>query len=50
VASGGSLGGFGGERMGPKLKKKKRLLEQEGVVFLPDGRVAPESIVDSVLR
>jgi len=35
--------------MGPKLVKKKRLLEKEGVIFLPDGRVAAESIVDSVL-
>jgi methylated-DNA-[protein]-cysteine S-methyltransferase len=41
IRSGGGLGGFGGG--GPAMKR--RLLEQEGVVFDPQGRVLPEHLV-----
>ena len=47
IASDGTLGGFMGETgtgsSGPALKKK--LLLNEGVVFLPSGKVAAESII-----
>lgn len=35
----GSLGGFDGHTSGPRLDDKRRMLEQEGVVFRQDGRV-----------
>jgi methylated-DNA-[protein]-cysteine S-methyltransferase len=40
IRSGGGLGGFGGG--GPAMKR--RLLEQEGVVFDAQGRVLPEHL------
>ena len=40
VRADGSLGGFDGHTSGPRLQDKRRMLEEEGVVFLPDGRVA----------
>lgn len=47
IASDGTLGGFMGEKdagcSGPALKKQ--LLLNEGVVFLPSGKVAEESII-----
>lgn len=41
IRNGGGLGGFGGG--GPAMKR--RLLEQEGVVFDPQGRVLPEHLI-----
>ena len=47
IRSDGALGGFMGEKdtacFGPALKKQ--LLLNEGVVFLPSGKVAEESII-----
>jgi len=43
VASNAKLGGFEGATDGRPLAKKQRLLESEGVVFLSNGRVDPES-------
>jgi methylated-DNA-[protein]-cysteine S-methyltransferase len=40
IRSGGGLGGFGGG--GPAMKR--RLLEQEGVVFDAQGRILPEHL------
>lgn len=42
VASDATLGGFEGRRLGAFLKKKRGLLEGEGVVFDRSGRVLPE--------
>jgi methylated-DNA-[protein]-cysteine S-methyltransferase len=36
------IGGFSGQTAGPKMAKKRRLLESEGVAFGPDGRLADE--------
>lgn len=44
VRADGSLGGFDGHTSGPRLQDKRRMLEEEGVSFLPDGRVAPGCI------
>ncbi|MCX5818586.1 MAG: methylated-DNA--[protein]-cysteine S-methyltransferase [Deltaproteobacteria bacterium] len=41
IRSGGGLGGFGGG--GPAMKR--RLLEQEGVVFDAQGRIRPEHLI-----
>ncbi len=47
VASNATLGGFmGANTVGCfELNFKKQLLQNEGVIFLPSGRVAPESII-----
>jgi len=39
VASDGSIGGFGGEDMGPEIRKKIRLLRQEGIPVGRDGKI-----------
>ncbi|MDF1825032.1 MAG: MGMT family protein [Verrucomicrobiales bacterium] len=36
------IGGFGGQRDGEPIDRKRRLLEGEGVTFAPDGSIAPE--------
>lgn len=46
VATTRGLGGFGGAREGPKLEKKRRLLEEEGVYFDENGAVAWDCIYD----
>ena len=46
VAHSRTLGGFGGTRSGAKLDKKRKLLEQEGVVFEDGDKVATCSIYD----
>jgi len=46
VAHSRHLGGFGGARDGVKLDKKRKLLEQEGVLFDEEGNVAISSIFD----
>jgi len=43
----GSLGGFDGHTSGPRLQDKRRMLEDEGVAFLPGGRVDPRCIRDA---
>ena len=51
VAHARTLGGFGGARNGAKLDKKRRLLEQEGVVFDEhddNNRVAQACIFDFI--
>jgi methylated-DNA-[protein]-cysteine S-methyltransferase len=40
------LGGFGGARDGPKLEKKRKLLEEEGVQFETNGNVSWDSVID----
>lgn len=45
VAGDGSLTGFGGKRDETALGRKRHLLVEEGVSFLPDGRVAPGSLL-----
>ena len=47
VRADGSLGGFDGHTSGPRLQDKRRMLEEEGVVFLPDGRVAPSCLAEA---
>lgn len=47
VRKDGSLGGFDGHTSGPRLQDKRRMLEEEGVSFLTNGRVAPDCIVES---
>ena len=51
VASDRSLGGFGhewGDGTGPKVQRKMRMLEEEGVVFEDDGkRIKKEYFVES---
>ena len=37
-----SVGGFFGCSRGEPVERKRRLLESEGVAFLPDGSIAPE--------
>jgi len=44
IASDRTLGGFSGKRSGPQLRRKRRLLVKEGVVFRPDGRVDPACV------
>ena len=44
VAADGSIGGFCGEREGEEIVRKRRLLESEGVRFMPDGRVVHSCI------
>jgi hypothetical protein len=46
VRADGGLGGFDGHTSGPRLQDKRRMLEEEGVSFLQDGRVAPCCIRD----
>jgi methylated-DNA-[protein]-cysteine S-methyltransferase len=45
VKADGSLGGFYGKTEGPELRRKEKLLREEGVKFDPDGRVAADSVV-----
>ncbi len=50
VAADGRLGGFNGCTAGPELRRKRALLEAEGVAFTAAGRVAagtPLSILES---
>jgi methylated-DNA-[protein]-cysteine S-methyltransferase len=44
VSSALTLGGFNGEREGEELRRKRRMLEEEGVRFEEDGRVAQGSV------
>ncbi len=39
-----TLGGFNGHRDGDELARKRRMLEEEGVMFDGAGRVMPESV------
>lgn len=50
VAHARTLGGFGGARNGTKLDKKRKLLEQEGVMFdeNDNNRVAQACIFDFI--
>jgi methylated-DNA-[protein]-cysteine S-methyltransferase len=47
VRADGSLGGFDGHTSGPRLQDKRKMLEEEGVSFLSNGRVAPGCIQDA---
>lgn len=42
VSSDLKIGGFGGQREGEPIDRKRRLLESEGVSFLPDGSIPAE--------
>jgi methylated-DNA-[protein]-cysteine S-methyltransferase len=44
VSSALTLGGFNGEREGEELRRKRAMLEEEGVVFTEDGKVAAQSV------
>jgi methylated-DNA-[protein]-cysteine S-methyltransferase len=45
VSSALSLGGFYGQREGEELKRKRRMLEEEGVRFDVEGRVEASCVV-----
>lgn len=45
VAADGSLCGYNGKREGKQVRRKRTLLESEGVAFLPDGCVVPSAIM-----
>ena len=45
VRADGALGGFNGATEGPELARKRRMLEDEGVLFDAIGRVLPEAMV-----
>jgi methylated-DNA-[protein]-cysteine S-methyltransferase len=47
VAADLNLHGFMGEKEGPQITKKRRLLEQEGVRFDADGRVSADCVWDA---
>jgi methylated-DNA-[protein]-cysteine S-methyltransferase len=44
VSSALTLGGFNGEREGEELRRKRAMLEEEGVVFTEDGKVSTQSV------
>ena len=44
VSSKLTLGGFNGEREGAELGRKRRMLEEEGVIFTESGEVATQSV------
>ncbi len=44
VSSALTLGGFNGERDGEELRRKRAMLEEEGVAFTADGRVDARSV------
>jgi methylated-DNA-[protein]-cysteine S-methyltransferase len=44
VSSALTLGGFNGEREGDELRRKREMLEEEGVQFDQDGKVAQPSV------
>jgi len=46
VASNRTIGGFGGDRKGDKIDKKRRLLEREGVRFDSDGLVKQSCVYE----
>lgn len=48
VRADGTMGGFHGETMGPRLAEKCEILMREGVQFRAPGRVAGESMVDTL--
>ena len=50
VAGDLTLGGFSGQREGTKIRKKRRLLESEGVRFDADGRIPAEFVHDFSFR
>ena len=45
IASDGSLHGFAGHTSGPLIAKKRRLLQEEGIVFDALGRVIRDQIL-----
>lgn len=45
VSSARTLGGFNGRREGTELKRKRRMLEDEGVRFDAEGRVDTSCVV-----
>ena len=45
IAADGSLHGFAGHTSGPLLAKKRRLLQEEGIVFDALGRVIKDQIL-----
>ena len=44
IASDLSIGGFAGQRTGPEIKKKLRLLKKEGVVFVDGTLKSPKQL------
>ena len=45
VRADGSLGGFHGETVGPRMEEKAGMLRREGVPFLKSGKVDPGAIL-----
>ena len=45
VSSALTLGGFCGETEGEELRRKRQMLEDEGVRFDSEGKVHPESVI-----
>jgi methylated-DNA-[protein]-cysteine S-methyltransferase len=44
VSSALTLGGFNGQRDGAELRRKRQMLEAEGVIFTVSGEVATQSV------
>jgi methylated-DNA-[protein]-cysteine S-methyltransferase len=44
VSSALTLGGFNGQRDGEELRRKRQMLEDEGVIFTENGEVATQSV------
>lgn len=42
VSSDLKIGGFSGQREGEPIRRKRRLLENEGVIFGEDGSISPD--------
>jgi methylated-DNA-[protein]-cysteine S-methyltransferase len=46
VSSALTLGGFNGQRDGAELRRKRQMLEDEGVIFTESGEVATQSVFE----
>ena len=44
VSSDLTVGGYGGDRDGPEVRRKRHLLEREGVRFTPEGLIEQECL------
>ena len=44
VSSALTLGGFWGQTEGEELRRKRRMLEDEGVLFTENGKIATQSV------
>jgi methylated-DNA-[protein]-cysteine S-methyltransferase len=46
VSSALTLGGFNGQRDGAELRRKRQMLDDEGVIFTESGEVATQSVFE----